>query len=305
MNTMNNIVEKLKCVTPAILTPLNKDETIDEMGLRRVVRNVVDAGMKTIFALGYTGEVRAFAKEERRRVIEIVRDEAGADILIVAGALGDSTLLIEEHCEAAYEAGADMVLITPTDFFFLNDTELEELFVRLNDTVKLPIMIYNCPENHHYVTPDMLSRLSKLEKIQALKQSTTTDKIQSILLKVDPKENFIMVSGDEFEFFPAMCLGVEGFIMGGPGNITPGMCVSMLESYKKGDFEAARAEYMRFVAFYEELYNSLPYNVIAVIKAAMEVLGVCDRQMRHPVRSVSDQDMEKIREMMIRHGILK
>ncbi len=87
-------------------------------------------------------------KEERRRVIELTREEA-KDALIIAGCLGDSSDIIEEHCEVAYEAGADMVLITPTDFFHLNDEELEGLFVRLNKTVKLPIMIYNCPENQH------------------------------------------------------------------------------------------------------------------------------------------------------------
>lgn len=301
---MNAMLEKLKCVTPAILTPLNKDESIDEAGLRRVIRRVLDAGMKTLFILGYTGEVRAFNKEERRRVIEISRDEAGKDVLIIAGALGDSSLLIEEHCEVAREAGADMVLITPTDFFFLNDGELEDLFVRLNKTVKLPIMIYNCPENHHYVNPDMLSRLSKLENIQALKQSTTADKIQSMLLKLDANENFIMVSGDEFEYLPAMSLGVEGFIMGGPGNITPEWCMKILSLWNGGDAARAREEYRKFSDFYEELYNTLPYNVIASIKGAMEVLGVCGRWMRHPVRSVSDEDMRKIREMMARHGIL-
>ncbi len=301
---MNAMLEKLKCVTPAILTPLNKDESIDEAGFRRVIRRVLDAGMKTLFILGYTGEVRAFNKEERRRIIEISRDEAGKDVLIIAGALGDSSLLIEEHCEVAREAGADMVLITPTDFFFLNDGELEDLFVRLNKTVKLPIMIYNCPENHHYVNADMLSRLSKLENIQALKQSTTADKIQSILLKLDANENFIMVSGDEFEYLPAMSLGVEGFIMGGPGNITPEWCMKILSLWNSGDAESAREEYRKFSDFYEELYNTLPYNVIASIKGAMEVLGVCGRWMRHPVRSVSDEDMQKIREMMTRHGIL-
>ena len=102
---MNAMLEKLKCVTPAILTPLNKDESIDEAGFRRVIRRVLDAGMKTLFILGYTGEVRAFNKEARRRIIEISRDEAGKDVLIIAGALGDSSLLIEEHCEVAREAG--------------------------------------------------------------------------------------------------------------------------------------------------------------------------------------------------------
>lgn len=296
------MLERLKTITPALLTAWNEDGTLDEASYRKLVRRCTDAGMQTLFILGYTGEVRAMKKEERRRVIELTREEA-KDALIIAGCLGDSSDIIEEHCEVAYEAGADMVLITPTDFFHLNDEELEGLFVRLNKTVKIPIMIYNCPENQHYVNEKILARLAKLDKIQALKQSTTTDKIQKILLALDKKDNFIMVSGDEFEFFPAMCLGVEGFIMGGPGNITPKWCLEMLEDYRAGRFEKARESYMRFVAFYDELYTSLPYDVIAVIKATMELAGVCQRWMKHPTRAVSDADMCKIKEMLERHQI--
>lgn len=227
------MLERLKTITPALLTAWNEDGTLDEASYRKLVRRCTDAGMQTLFILGYTGEVRAMKKEERRRVIELTREEA-KDALIIAGCLGDSSDIIEEHCEVAYEAGADMVLITPTDFFHLNDEELEGLFVRLNKTVKLPIMIYNCPENQHYVNEKILARLAKLDKIQALKQSTTTDKIQKILLALDKKDNFIMVSGDEFEFFPAMCLGVEGFIMGGPGNTRRSGAWRCLEDYRAG-----------------------------------------------------------------------
>ncbi|MEI3064802.1 MAG: hypothetical protein V8S99_08465 [Oscillospiraceae bacterium] len=58
-----------------------------------------------------------------------------------------------------------------------------------------------------------------------------------------------------------------------------------------------------FVAFYDELYTSLPYDVIAVIKATMELAGVCQRWMKHPTRAVSDADMCKIKEMLERHQI--
>ncbi len=295
--------DRLKCVTPALLTPLHKDGSLDEASLKKLINRVVSAGMKTLFMLGYTGEVRALKKEERQRVIEVTRATAGPDAYIIAGCLGDSSDIIEEHCQVAYEAGADMVLITPTDFFHLNDTELEGLFVRLNQTVQLPIMIYNCPENQHYVSAEMLARLAKLDKIQALKQSTSTDKVQKILLTLDPKDNFIMVSGDEFEYFPAMCLGVEGFIMGGPGNITPKTCIDILDAYQGGKFEESRKMYLDFVSFYDELYNSLPYDVISVIKATMEIAGVCERWMKHPTMAVSDEDMLKIKDMIKRHNI--
>ncbi len=299
------MIERLKSVTPALVTPLKKDGSFDEAGMRNLVKHVTDRGMNNLFILGYSGEVRAFNRAERKRIIEVTREAAGKNVLIIAGALGDSTQLIQEHCEDAYVAGADMTLITPTDFFFLTDEELKGLFLKLADTVKLPFMIYNCPENHHYVSPEMMAELAKKEKIVALKQSTTTHKIQEMLLNLDPKDEFIMVSGDEFAYFPAMVLGVEGFIMGGPGNISPKMCNDILANYRAGKIDAARAEYMKLVAFYRELYYTLPYPmVIPQIKAVMEIAGICQRWMKHPVREVTNEDMHTIEEMLKRHDIV-
>lgn len=301
---MKNYVEALKTITPALITPLKKDGSFDEDGMKRLVTRLVSKGATTLLPLGYSGEVRAFNKAERRRIIEVVREAAGDDVVVIAGALGDSTQLIKEYSDDAAAAGADMTLITPTDFFFLTDEELKDLFVRLNEIVKIPFMIYNCPENHHYCSPELMAELAKLPNIKALKQSTTTDKIQSILQAVDPKNDFIMVSGDEFEFFPAMCLGVDGFVMGGPGNICPEMCSDIWNSYKAGKLDAAREEFLRLVSFFDELYHSLPYPmVISQIKGVMEIAGVCERWMRHPVKEVSNSDMHVIEDMLKRHNI--
>lgn len=75
----------------------------------------------------------------------------------------------------------------------------------------------------------------------------------------------------------------------------------MRYAFRAGSFEEARAKYLKFVAFYNELYNSLPYDVISVIKATMEIAGVCKRFMKHPTRTVSDADMLKIRDMLACH----
>lgn len=299
-----NYVEKLKSVTPALLTPLNRDGSLDEPGMERLVKYLVGKGCRSLFILGYTGEVRAFDREERRRITEVVRHAAGDEVLITAGVCGDSTHIIQQFSEDAWEAGADMTLITPTDFFFLTDEELRNLFLKLADDAKKPFMIYNCPENHHYVKPELMAELSRHDNIIALKQSTSTDKIQQMQMALDSKEDFVMISGDEFNFYPAMTLGVEAFIMGGPGNIMPARCISMFEDYKAGKRGHLLEEHMKLVSFFSELYYTLPYPmVISQIKAVMEIGGICGRWMRHPVREVTDADMKVIEDMMKRHNI--
>lgn len=299
---MNAKLERLKTVTPAVLSAWNEDGSFDEPSYRKLVKNCLDAGMKTLFILGYTGEVKYIPREERKRITEVTRD-AAPDALIVAGCVGSGIQEILMYIEDAKEAGADMALVTPTEFFSLRDYEMENMFVELNAKTALPIMIYNCPENPHHLSGEILNRLAKLDNIQALKQSTTTDKVQRIMNKMDKDNDFIMVTGDEFEYFPCMCLGVEGFIMGAPGNITPKWCLDMLQLYKDGKFEECRSEYLRFADFYDELFFCVDFDVIAITKATMELAGCCKRWMKTPTASVDDAGMEVIKDVLKRHNI--
>lgn len=301
---MSAITEKLKCVTPALVTPMKRDGAFDEAGMRKLVDYVVKRGMTTVFILGYCGEGRALTRPQRRRVIEVVRETAPADVLVIAGAMADSADMIVEYCDDAAATGADMALATPTDFFFLTDEELEGLFVDLNQRIKLPLMIYNCPENHHYVSPEIMVRLAKLPRIMALKQTSTTHKIQDMQMALDPRDDFIMLSGDENVFFPALCMGVEGFIMGGPGNFSPKACKDMFDGFKKGDAESVRACYMHHATFWKELYQSLPYPMaMPQIKAVMEIAGVCERWVHRPVKPVTDGDMKIVERLLKKYEI--
>ena len=301
---MKDIIGGMRFVMPALATPLNKDGSFDPEGMKSLVRYVLSNGMRSLFVLGYAGECLAFSREERRKIIATAREAAGDDVIIMAGVMDDSTRLIQTHINDAYESGADVALTTPTDFVHCTDDELMDLFRTLNDTTKLPIAIYNCPENQHYLTPKMINDLSKLDNIVALKETSNVDKIQTMMLGVEKNDSFIMVSGEEFVYYPAMALGVEGFIMGGPGNILPRLSIQILNDYRAGNADKAREGYFRMVAFLKELYFTLPYpTMMPQVKAVLELWGICGRYMASPTRSVSDEHMKAIKEMLSRHGI--
>ena len=57
------MIEKLKTIIPALLTAFNEDGSLDEASIRKLVHHATDAGMKTLFVLGYTGEVRALNED--------------------------------------------------------------------------------------------------------------------------------------------------------------------------------------------------------------------------------------------------
>lgn len=298
------IQERLKCVTPALATPLKKDGTFDADGMRKLIKYVMSKGMTNIFVLGYAGEVLAFSREERMQIIRTAREAAGPDTLLIAGTMDDSTNLILQHMKDARESGADVALTTPTDFVHCTDAELESCFLRLADEAALPFIIYNCPENQHYVSPELMNRLLKEEKIVGFKETSNNAKIQQMLLHIDPTLDAVMMSGEEFIFYPAMALGVEAFIMGGPGNILPAQSIEIWGDYKAGKHQDARDKYMKMIGFLSELYYDLPYpTMMPQIKAVLELWGICERWMTHPTAAVSDEHMEVIKKLLEKYQI--
>lgn len=298
------IQERLKCVTPALATPLKKDGSFDPEGMTKLVKYVMSKGMTNIFVLGYAGEVLAFSREERMQIIKTARAAAGTDALLIAGTMDDSTNLILQHMKDAKEIGADVALTTPTDFVHCTNEELEACFMRLAKEAALPFIIYNCPENQHYIEPTLMNKLLKEEKIVGLKETSNNAKIQQMLLNLDPNLDATMMSGEEFVFYPAMALGVKAFIMGGPGNILPAQSIAIWEDYKAGKHEDARDKYMTMLGFLSELYFDLPYpTMMPQIKAVLEIWGICERWMTHPTAAVSDEHMETIKKLLEKYEI--
>jgi 4-hydroxy-tetrahydrodipicolinate synthase len=301
-HTMN---KDLVGVLPALATPLNSDGSFDEAGMRRLVRFTLDNGMKTLFVLGYAGEVLTFDRSTRRRIIETVRDEAGPNIPLIAGVCDNSLELISNHIKDACDCGANYVLTTPVDFYYYRDDEIETLFTSLAHISKVPIIIYNCPEVKYKLSAQLLAKLSTNPNICAVKETSNINNLQKIMFALPPDADFTIMSGEEFIYLPAMSIGIKSFIMGGPGNILPDKCVSILEAFNNGEFERATSEYLSMIRFLYELYSSFDHTEMASIKAVLELYGLCSRRMRAPVRSASDESMKKIAELLDKHNIRK
>ena len=67
---MNN--DKFKGTGVAIVTPFNKDKTVDNKSLIKVVNHIITGGVEYIVVLGTTGESVTLTKEEKKSVISVV-----------------------------------------------------------------------------------------------------------------------------------------------------------------------------------------------------------------------------------------
>src|SRR3954468_20842137 len=108
---------KLEGIVPPLVTPLNADETIDEEALERHLGRVIDAGIRSIFFLGSTGEQPALRDAERVKAIRAGKRIAAGKATVVVGAMASGTARAIDNIQAAEAAGADAVAVTPPHYY--------------------------------------------------------------------------------------------------------------------------------------------------------------------------------------------
>ncbi len=101
-------------VGTALITPFTTTGAVDEAAVRRLARRQIDLGTHFLVPCGTTGEVPTLSADERRRVVEIVVDEAAGKTPVLAGAGGYDTREIAHAAVAMQQAGANGLLsVTP------------------------------------------------------------------------------------------------------------------------------------------------------------------------------------------------
>src|SRR5215813_2827130 len=97
-------------VGTALITPFTKAGALDEAAVRRLARRQIDAGVHVLVPCGTTGEVPTLSPAERRRVVEIVAEEAEGRAQVLAGAGGYDTREVIHAVAEMQKSGATGIL---------------------------------------------------------------------------------------------------------------------------------------------------------------------------------------------------
>ena len=95
----------------AMVTPFNKDLSIDWGGLATLANHLVSTGHTAIVVNGTTGEAPTTSDDEKGRIIRTVKEAVGSNIKVVAGAGNNETSHSIEQAQMAAKAGADALLV--------------------------------------------------------------------------------------------------------------------------------------------------------------------------------------------------
>ena len=181
----------------ALVTPFDASGALDEAAIKRLARRQIDAGIHFLVPCGTTGETPTLSGAEKRRVVELVVEEAAGEVPVLAGAGGYDTREVVEAALDMEAAGAQGLLsVTP----YYNKPTPEGLlrhYQAIGQATPLPIVVYNVPSRTGCnVTPDTLARLASLPSVVAVKEASGSINQIGEICRTLPSD-FIVLSGDD------------------------------------------------------------------------------------------------------------
>lgn len=297
-------LESLRGILPPILTPLDEEERVDRVSMRRLVDYVVEGGVHGIWVTGTTGEFACIDEKERAKAVEAAVEATNGRVPVVAGIGDASTALAIRHGLNARAAGVDVVALVPPYYYVNSQEEMLTHYRAVREKVDVPLMVYNIPQNVK-VKLDVKTVLTLAAEgtVIGLKDSQNDlDWFRQVMIGVRQ-------AGKEFRgFLGTRYLIDAGVVAGAHGaipsiaNVGPSLASTSYEAAVRGDWAtAARAQEQ--LGLLSVRLASAP-ALLPALKGAMKVLGVfSSARMTLPFHTVTPAQEEKIKGILEEVGV--
>ena len=286
-------------VGTALITPFTKSGALDDAAIRRLARRQIDRGVHFLVPCGTTGETPTLSAGERRRVVELVLEEANGEVPVMAGAGGYDTQEVV-HLAKEMQAIGVQGLLSVTPYYNKPTPEgLYRHFSAIADATTLPIVLYNVPgRTGCNIDAATLTRLATIPRVIGVKEASGNIQQMVEICRAVPA-SFLVLSGDDALTLPLMSIGGRGLISVA-SNIVPAYMANMVEAAERGDWDGARQMHHRLVPLM--LGNFIESNP-GPVKFAMATMGLCEEVYRLPVVSPRPASQEKIKAFLKELGV--
>ncbi|MDH7477836.1 MAG: 4-hydroxy-tetrahydrodipicolinate synthase [Candidatus Bathyarchaeota archaeon] len=278
------------------ITPFTREGELDEEALRKCVKFWVKGGVSGLVPCGSNGEAPYLNREERKKVIEIVMEEAGGKVRVVAGTGSMSTRETILFTKDAEVLGVDAALVVTPFYFKLSNRELIAHYKAVLEAVDLPIVLYSVPKFTGYsLDPTVIAHLaSEYDNVVGVKDSggNIGNIAETIRLAGD---KISVLAGTADVTLPTLMLGGRGAVIA-VANVFPKMCQSLYEAFKRGNYEKASLLQQRLNYLNEILVKK--YNQLSTIKEALKLLGLPAGYPRSPALPLKEEERGEVEEAL-------
>ena len=291
---------EIKGIIPAIVTPLDAGEDLDEEALRRLVRYLIEGGVHGLFPVGSQGEFYAFAPPEKQRIWEVVVEEADGRVPVYAGTGAITTREVIALDGLAEQAGVDAIsVITP---FFVSPTD-EELYLHygsIAEATTLPVLLYNNPGRTGglNLSAGLVARLAEHPNIAGIKDSSGDLSLTMEYIR-RTGDDFAVLLGRDTLIYAGLLHGARGSISA-TANVVPALVVEIYQAFIEGDLARALGAQNRLAPL-RQAFSLGTFPV--VVKEALDLIGISAGPARSPVGPISPENREKLIQVLQSLGL--
>ena len=275
---------------------------MDENALRSVIRHILNGGVHGIFVTGTTSEFYALSHEDHERIFQIAVEEVRGRVPVYAGTTGITTKEAICLTKIAEDCGVDAVSVLTPYFISLTQEELYQHYKAIAESTSLPVILYdNKPKTNLTIRPETVERLSKIDNIVGMKDSTgdLTNTLE-IIRRTRENTDFHVLMGRDSLIFSALCSGAAGAVAA-CANVAPRLVSDIYDKFMAGDLAGAR----------EAQFTLLPLRIAfslgsfpAVIKEAMEMIGINVGVCKLPTSCLNSKERNELHLILTGMGLI-
>lgn len=286
----------LKGAHTAIITPFNRDESVDFAKLNAMIEIQIENGIDGIVPVGTTGESPTLTTGEHLKVIEQTVQTAAGRVKVIAGTGANSTAEAIELTRQAKAFGIDATLqVTP----YYNKPNQEGLYRHFSAVADLgvPVVLYNVPgRSACEIEIDTVARLASHPYIVAVKEAG--GKVERVRQTLDAC-SIEVLSGDDGLALAMMRDGAVGLISVA-ANLVPRVLADLVHAALDQRWDDAQALNDRYAPLFEAMFfdtNPIP------VKAAMSMSGLIEEVYRLPLCTMDTESRARLTGVLSRLGL--
>jgi 4-hydroxy-tetrahydrodipicolinate synthase len=250
----------------ALITPFNKDGSVDFAAFRTLLKFQEDHGTSAILIMGSTGETSMLSPEEKKKIIIETAKMKTPKMPIFFGCTGNNTESTIANVRFAKDNGGDGAILAAPAYICAPEADIERFFLDVADATDLPLGIYNNPPRvKSDLNWDHLLRIFKHPNYVVHKESTA--RVGQVAQVLAGKPNVSVMCCDS----PNLGLVVPTMSLGGEA-----------ENFKNA--------YLGLLPLLHYTYSAV--NPVAV-KSLLKALGMPAGDLRKPLTGLEGEALVK------------
>lgn len=269
----------------AIVTPMNKDGSIDYQALSKLIEWHIEQGTDGIVAAGTTGESGFLSAEEHAKVLHHTVEVVKGRVPVIGGSGATSTQASITLTKAAQDAGVDACLLMSPAYVKPTQEGIYQHYKLIAESVHIPQIIYNVPgRTASDILPETIARLADIPNIIGVKEATgEVERVAKLLNLCGDKLD--LYTGDDATAKEFMLAGGKG-VISVTANVAPKIMHEMSQAAIAGDQKTADKLDQQLQVLHKILFveaNPIP------VKWALYHLGLIPAGIRLPLTPLSEK----------------